>query len=1157
MAARIRTSERAAGRLTDEGVSLIEVLVAFVILMVALIPLSYLFTTSVVQAGQAKNQQTALSIAEGWAEVLSNTTPPVNPASTAVIVDTSEAPSGPWQSSAATTVTGTSVGKFLNAVSSVTVTSTANFAAASVTTPQTAFVVTGTGTGATTIEISFTSTAGNVLTCTTNPCNSSSTAGINAMSSSSAVTETEVATPTETRGGTTYNLSAEYEWATVQNSGIVSTTYSGGSSLTLPASVVPVTSIANFTLASSVSPQTARVATVSNGLQTITYTGTQTSPPELTGVTGGTGTVATGASVKQNPKPNLCTAGTPQLLKLTVTVSWGPNADANNVQDSVVINYPPAGVQTLGFLALQVNGDSLASDSQGNPWSERVTAIPVTFSGPQVLNLYPDEYGCVFAQVQPGTYTVSVGQPVANVPPGSTYGSPQFVANAAGGATLPAGSYSGHVWSPPNSEPQGTVPTITVGIGAVTRVQAVATANYPPFDQGSTVNFSYASSTSVEDGVTCPGANQITCIASGENSAGTAQVSWASGSTWSNPTLPSGVALTRLTSLACTVGSAACIGVGYGINGAVILHGSTGASPTLSAFNMSLLVGLNAGGATLTQVVCPSATQCVAIGTTSAGAGVVLSGTIGTSATTDAWVSDPLSTATTSLSSLQCPALATGCVAIGTTSTTPVVLSGPVGSGTWAQWTTPGSGPTSFTVSALTQVVCPTTTTCMAIGTGKVNGAATSSPVVLSGLAGGLGLAAVVPWIADSFNPATVTTVASLSSITCPLTTKCLVAGTGALASPATSGALLLYGPTAGPLSAEFPLASSATVASISQVTCPSLTTCAALANNASGPVIFTLTINSTSNLADTWHSDAVPNGGGTVSTLSQVVCPAAAACLIMAAGTLSGSPAGFLISTTNLGGTPTTWAAAILPSQDQVLYFDDIDCSSGASGTCSAVGATPTGAVVLTSTTGPGASGGWSDQTPNGLSGTVALGVPIEISNTSLNSGVAGTQTSVNAVTAGASPNATQLPVLFPFQGGYSMFAGDCPSESNAYNMVVATTIPGGVSGSTVGMASPTVPLGLLSVKVTSPTTGLPHSLVTLQLKTTPVAGCGTDTYNLQTTGVDGLSRTEVPFGSYSLYVNGSPTAYGTAVVTGNSVVLTVVGVSTYVLPTPVAVGA
>jgi Tfp pilus assembly protein PilV len=45
-------------------VSLIEVMVAFVVLMIALIPLSYLFTTSIIQAGQSKNQLTALSIAE-------------------------------------------------------------------------------------------------------------------------------------------------------------------------------------------------------------------------------------------------------------------------------------------------------------------------------------------------------------------------------------------------------------------------------------------------------------------------------------------------------------------------------------------------------------------------------------------------------------------------------------------------------------------------------------------------------------------------------------------------------------------------------------------------------------------------------------------------------------------------------------------------------------------------------------------------------------------------------------------------------------------------------------------------------------------------------------------------------------------------------------
>ena len=1130
----------------DEGVSLIEVVVAFTILLIALIPLSYLFTTSLVQAGQSTNQQTALSIAEGWAETLSSTTPPVNPASGAVIVDTAEPPAGPAPTFSAT-VTGASVGKALNTVPSINVSSTTNFAAIVGGVPQLADVTTGSGATAVVVPVSYNAiTAGTpgVLTCTTNPCSTSTG------SMSGAITQSLISKTAEIRGGTTYALSSKYEWETVQNTGVVSTTFSGGSNLGLPASTIAVSSVTNFAPATVASPQSAIVTTISNGVQSVFYTGIQTSPsPALTGVTGGTGTIAPGARVKQNPKPNLCTSGTPQLLKLTVSVSWGSNADANSVQDSVMINYPPFGVQTLGFIALQVSGDSTATDSQGNPWSERVTAIPVQINGPQVLSLYPDPYGCVFAQVKPGTYTVSMGQPSNNVPPGSSYGSPVFVANAAGGASLPAGSYSGHVWSAPTTVPQGTVPALTVAVGAVTRVQAIAAANYPPYDQGSIVNLSYPTSTAVEDGVSCPGAAQITCVATGQNGSGTAQISWANGSTWSTAALPGGVALTRVTSTSCA-GTAACLEVGYGANGAVILHGSTGASPTLTAYNMAGLTGLNAAGATLTQVACPTASQCVAIGTTSAGVGIVLSGTIGTSAATDVWVSDPLSTATTSLTGLQCPVSANGCVAIGTTATTPVVFSGPTGSGTWVPWTTPASGATSFTVSALTQVVCPTSTTCMAIGTGKVNGAATASPVVLSGLAGGSGLAAAVPWIADTL---TSTTVTSLSSITCPLPAKCLVAGTGT--SGATTGALLLYGPTAGPLQSEFPLNSATTVTAISQVVCPSTTACAAIGNQAGTPVLFTLAVNATANTADTWHSDTVPNGGGAVSSLNTVVCPASAACLIAATGTSGGSPAGFLVKTGNLGGTTTTWAAAGLPAADAVLYFDGISCTSGTSGTCAAVGATPTGAVVLTSSSGP--TGGWSDVTPAGLSGYSAQGVPIEINNSALNSGLTATQSFVNAVTAGAATNVTQLPLVFPFSAGYNVFAGDCSSEANTYNVAQAATIPGGVSGTTSGMAVPTVPLGVLSVQVNAPTTGLAHSGVGLTLTSTAAAPCGSDTYTLQSTAADGLSRTQVPYGAYTLKVGA--TSYGTVVVTGNSVVLS--GASSgngfYVLPAPIAVSA
>ncbi len=1047
---RVRTRGARSHRTrTDDGVTLIEVLVAFVVLMVALVPLSYLFTTALVSAGQSDNQQTATSIAERWVEILSNTTPPVN-AYGEVVVDTQNYPQGPAPSTATTTAAGTSVGKALSAVSSITVTSASNLQPVTGGVPQTVVVTTGTSTLVTT-SVSYSSISGNVLTCASSPCSSST--GVMSSSANDPITQSTIVTPTETRGGTSYTLKAKYSWATAQNSGA-----------------------------------------------------------------GGT--------------PDLCTAGTPQLLKLTMSVSWGPNADANNVQDSILLNYPPAGIQTLGFIALQMSGDSTAYDTQSPSaaWSSRVQAIPVTIAGTQNLPvLYPDSYGCVFAQVQPGTYTVAVGQPSNGFPSGTTYGSPSFVANATGTVT-------GHVWSPPTSEPQPAtvpLPSVTVAIGAVTKVQTALHGDYPGFDQASTVNLTYPSSTATEDGVSCPGAGQITCISSGENASGTAVVNWANGGTWSSATLPASV--TRVESLACA-GTTACIGVGFGPSGAVILSSPTGASHAISADSGAAIPA--GSGAALNQVVCPTSSQCVAIGTSASGAGVVLSGTI--SGGGDTWTQDTLTNATTSLTSLVCPATATGCAAIGTTASggAPIIVTGPSGTGTWAAGTATG-----FTLTTLTQVLCPTATSCMAIGTGKVGSATTASPIVLSGVAGGGGLAGSVAWTADT-EPGT--TLTSLTQIICPLTTKCLVIGNGT--SSAKTGALVLYGTPAGPLAAEFPLDSGATVPSLTQIACPSATACIAIGTSGTTPEIFTGTVNATATSADTWAKDSVTSSGGTIATPTQVVCPGATSCLLMASGTSTvGTPQGFLLSTSDA----STWTTISLPAVDVPLYFDDIDCNSAATTTCAAVGSSATGAVITSTTGGP--TGSWSDQTPSGLSGYTTTGVPIETNN----SGLSPTNL-VNVVTAGASTNVTQLPTLYPFPGGYPLWAGDCLAEQNSYNISQATTIPGGISGLTSGMPSPTIPLGLLALQVnhqSGANAGTPYVGATLTIKVPANAnGCGTDTYTLQTAGADGLSRTEVPYGTYNLYINGSSTSSGSVTVAGGSVT---VGAASAVLPNPVTVSA
>ncbi|MGO8871029.1 MAG: prepilin-type N-terminal cleavage/methylation domain-containing protein [Acidimicrobiales bacterium] len=1123
---RARTARRAAGRPDDTGVTLVEVIVAMTILMVALIPLSYLFSTSLISAGQSNNQQTALSIAERWVETLSNATPPVDAASGAVIVDTSEPPAGPAATFTPPTVTSASNGHALDTVTSISVTSTTNFAAASASVPQTAYVVTGTAPNTVSNQITYTS-----MTATTLSCPSTCSTSTTTMATGDPVTQTEVSTPTEPRGNTTYTLRSEYEWATVQNSGVVSTTIAAGSNgLSLPQSTIDLASVTNFLGASTSSPQTAKVAT-SAGVQTVTYTGITTSPAALTGVTGGVGTMSTGGIVTQTPKPNLCTTGTPQLLKLTVSVSWGPNADVNSVQDSVMLNYPPSGVQTLGFIALQFTGDSTATDAQGDPWSERVTAIPVTITGPEDLTIYPDQYGCAFAQVLPGNYTVSVANATSGVPAGTTYGTPSFVANA-------AGTYTNYVWSPPTTEPQGSTPSIPVTIGTVTRVDTSYSANYPSYDQGTTVNFSYPTATALEDGVTCPGAGGITCVASGEssNAGGGGQIAWtSSGSSWSTANLPTGLGLTRLTGVACVTGSTACIGVGYGTGGAVILHGTTGSTPTLAADSLSSIAGMSAALATLNQVTCPSATQCVAIGSTSTGAAVVLTGTIGATASSDTWVAETLPATVASLSSLQCPVSATGCAALATTTTagSPTIVSGPATGGTWVAGTFTG-----VTVSALSNLVCPSATACMATGTGKVGASPTASPVVLSGVAGGSGLGAALTWTADTL---TGTTPTSLSAITCPPGNgNCLVTGSGTAGT--TTGAFLLYGPPAGPLSPEFPEVGTTPISSIGQVACSSATQCIAIGLTGSTPVIFTGTISG----SPTWANDTVPSTGGTVSALDQVVCPAASSCLVSATGTISGVPTGSLFDTTN----GTTWSTATRTDSDSVLYFDGISCTSGSSGTCAAVGATPTRAVVLSSTGGP--SGSFADVTPNGLSGNYPTGIPIEINNANLSPSAA-----VNAVEPGYTSTINQLPVLFPFQGGYGMWAGDCLSEDNTYNVAQAVTIPGGTSGLTSGMPTPTVPLGLLAVQVTHKSganAGLADANATVSLTAT-TSGCGADGYSLQATGADGLSRTEVPYGSYTLTVAG--TGVGSVVVAGNTVTFTPTSGSpaTGVLPTPVSV--
>jgi hypothetical protein len=154
------------------------------------------------------------------------------------------------------------------------------------------------------------------------------------------------------------------------------------------------------------------------------------------------------------------------------------------------------------------------------------------------------------------------------------------------------------------------------------------------------------------------------------------------------------------------------------------------------------------------------------------------------------------------------------------------------------------------------------------------------------------------------------------------------------------------------------------------------------------------------------------------------------------------------------------------------------------------------------------------------------------------------------NVVTAGAVPNVTNLPDLYPFVGGYGLFAGDCQNEllSGSFNQSQVATTPG-------GSTSVTVPLGLLSVEalhLTGAAIGLPYMGATFQLTAT-TAGCNADTYTLPTAGPDGLSRTEVPYGSYTLTVTGTSPAVSIPITVGSGSVAASGG--TVLFPSPVIV--
>jgi len=539
-----------------------------------------------------------------------------------------------------------------------------------------------------------------------------------------------------------------------------------------------------------------------------------------------------------------------------------------------------------------------------------------------------------------------------------------------------------------------------------------------------------------------------------------------------------------------------CVTTGDGSTGASAAWGGAGSNWTSTTLS---------NGTHLNQVDCTNSTpsKCVAVGYLG-GNGLIYSTTSDLNTTTV----DSVPTGVTDITQVVCPSTQ-GCYALGTSASGPVLLAGRVGSGTdvWRKVTP------AVPFTAMNSIACPTSTTCeltyaTASGAGVIR--LDGDPATLGG-----NPAWTPTSTADSLP--TTYTVASIGTLSCPSATVCVATATGDASSPSdgtvVEATIAPSGPSAWAAEATFPVGAT----SVNGISCVG-TNCVAIGNASPNSVgtaaVWTGDLTST---PDNWvQSNRLP---ASVENVSGVACgqpsPGDAAGCVITAESSNGAGSGQLL-TGSLNGGSWTWGYAVPTSAPTVQYYVGVACenppSAGAS-TCAAVGATASGPVVMASSTGPG--GSWSVKTPTTLNGATVQRIPVQVAP----NGIAAWSTQVAA--SPGSANATVLPkVLYPQANGYYISAGDCSSESSVTSSL--TALPGGTT-------SATVPLGLLPLQLFLPN-GAPAAGATLTLTATSCGGVG-DTYNMPITDATGMSMDSVPYGTYTYSV----TLGGTAVAPTN----------------------
>jgi hypothetical protein len=791
-------------------------------------------------------------------------------------------------------------------------------------------------------------------------------------------------------------------------------------------------------LANSQPPTGTNGSVLTNTPQTpVAPAGTQTPASVLGGTTFTVTAAYTENLVNDVGQSDLCTAGQPPspshpgVIQLRVTVTW--NSGLQTLSDTTEINYPKPGLQTQGFLAINLTNDG-QTDVNGNEATDRLQALPVTItqlSGTPVLTpnpytLYSDANGCIFAQVPVGTYNIAVGQPTEGTPP----------------------SFNGYSGAPPFVNTSGS--TTDVQNNQNVTVTAEQIVQLDAFDEGINTVVNYGGPSAVDGGVSCPNAASITCIALGDAPSGASAAWGGSGSTWSSKAV---AAATSLNQVDCTTASTSyCVGVGYGPSGAIIVTTPS----TINSLNSDTVP---AGVTDLTQVQCMSAQGCYAVGTSNSGP-VLLAGEVGPG--TDQWVTVahpgmPFKT----INSLACPTSTTCELSYADLGGAPYVLrldGDPASLASNPLWTpTLTSDVLPSVVTSVGTITCPSTTTCLATAMGDQS-SGTDATVITVAVAG----SGPSSWTSESTFP---TGASSVTALSCT-TTTCVAIGTATNAPAVWTGDL-----TNATHSWVQANGIPTTVAAVTSVACGNpapgdAADCAVTAVTSAASATGQLLRGSLTNGSWAWNFATLP-AGDSVQYFMGVSCenpPTAGNATCAAVGATAGAP----VILSSSAGTAATWND-VTPTTLPGAVVIGIPLETAPSGTSSWTTQIPSGqtpnAITLPNVLYPFA---------NGYS-IVAGDCPAEATTAASSNLLAlpgGTATAT--VPLGLLPLQLFTPAGVPVSGAtITLTSTSCPG-ADSYNMPVSDA---------TGLTAASVPYGSYSYTVTKGGTAVAHTAVTMNV--------------------------------------------------------------------------